>query len=66
MALVWVMLAAAAFLAFYPVLKEQASCYYTDQLKSDRLLQQMYQGNLVLYKNMLERTGQKDVSYADL
>ena len=33
MALVWVMLAAAAFLAFYPVLKEQASYYYTDQLK---------------------------------
>lgn len=66
MALVWVMLAAAVFLAFYPVLKEQASYYYTDQLKSDQLLRQMYQGNLVLYKNMLGRTGQEDVSYADL
>ena len=66
MALVWVMLAAAVFLAFYPVLKVQASYYYTDQLKSDQLLRQMYQGNLVLYKNMLGRTGQEDVSYADL
>ena len=44
MALVWVMLAAAVFLAFYPVLKEQASYYYTDQLKSDQLLRQMYHG----------------------
>lgn len=66
MALIWVMLASAAFLAFYPVLKEQASRYYTGQLKSDQILWQMYQGNLVLYKSMLERTGQENVSYADL
>lgn len=66
MALLWIMLAVAAFLAFYPALKEQASNYYTDQLKSDDLIRQMYQGNLVLYKRMLERTGQEDVSWADL
>ena len=66
MAFIWVMLAVAAFLAFYPALKEQASYYYTDQLKSGDLIRQMYQGNLVLYKRMLERTGKEDVSWADL
>lgn len=65
-ALIWIMLAVAAFLAFYPGLGKEAERYYTNQLRSDGWLEQMYQGNLVLYRDMLERKGQESVSYADL
>jgi len=66
MAFIWVMLAVAVFLAFYKGLGKEASHYYTNQFKSDEWIQQMYQGNLVLYRDMLERKGQGNVSYADL
>ncbi len=65
-AAVWILLAVAAFLAFYPAFGREASGYYTDHLKSQQLLQEMYEGNFVLYKNMLERTQRKEISWAEL
>lgn len=65
-AAIWVLLAAAAFLALYPVFDQDVSVYYTDELKSRQLLQEMYRGNFVLYKNMLERTQKEEISWADL
>lgn len=54
------------FIAFYPVLKKQAMNHYTGELRSDDLLKQFYQGNLVLYKSMLDKTQQKEVTYPEL
>lgn len=57
---------AAVFLAFYPVMGEQAGYHYSDYLKSDQFLYDIYQGNLVLNKQILDKTGHEEVSYADL
>ncbi|MCM1136250.1 MAG: ATP-binding protein [Clostridium sp.] len=63
------MLVAAAtvvFLAFYPAIGKQADRHYSEYLKSGQFLFSMYQGNLVLYKQMLDKTGTAEVSYSDL
>lgn len=54
------------FAAFYPALKKQAMGYYTGELRSDQLLKQFYQSNLVLYKSMLDKIQKKEVSYPEL
>lgn len=61
-----VAIATAIFLAFYPAMGKQADLYYSDYFKSDQFLYNFYQANLVLYKQMLDKTGQPDISYSDL
>lgn len=61
-----VILAAVAFIAFYPVLGKQAASYYTDGLRGSDLLRILYQSNLVLYKSMLDKTEKEEVSFSDL
>ena len=58
-----IVLSIIVFIAFYPALKKQAMSYYTGELRSDQLLKQFYQSNLVLYKSMLDKIQQKEVSY---
>ena len=58
--------ATAVFLAFYPAMGEQADYHYSDYLKSDQFLFYLYQGNLVLNKQMLDKTQQEEVLYSDL
>lgn len=59
-------LSVIVFIAFYPALKKQAMNYYTGELRSDQLLKQFYQSNLVLYKSMRDKTRQQEVSYPEL
>ncbi len=66
MAGVMIALSIIVFVAFYPALKKQAMGYYTGELRSDQLLKQFYQSNLVLYKSMLDKIQQKEVSYPEL
>lgn len=66
MAGIMVALSVIIFLAFYPALKKQAMNYYTGELRSDQLLKQFYQSNLILYKSMLDKTRQEEVPYSEL
>ncbi len=61
-----VMLAVVAFMACYPVFERRASHYYTAPARSTQLLEYFYKGNLVFYKSMLDKTGNGQLSYADL
>ncbi len=61
-----VALAVAVFIGFYPTFKRQASVYYTDFFRSSLFLQNFYQSNLVLYKNMVDKRQQTDTDYSDL
>ncbi|MDE6890460.1 MAG: HAMP domain-containing histidine kinase [Lachnospiraceae bacterium] len=58
--------ATAVFLAFYPAMGEQADYHFSDYLKSDQFLFNLYEGNLVLNKQMLDKTRQTEISYSDL
>ncbi len=60
------MLAVAGFMACYPVFEKQAANNYTAPSRSGELLQYFYRGNLVLYKNMLDKVRKEEVSFADL
>lgn len=59
-------LAVVIFMAFYPALKKEAANYYTDRMRSDQLLKQFYQSNLVLYKDLLDKTKNAEADYSDL
>lgn len=61
-----VALAVIFFMAFYPALQKQAGQYSTDLLRNEAILQGFYQSNLVFYRNIQEKTGQKEVSCSDL
>ncbi len=61
-----VALSVAIFMSFYPVLKKLAMNYYTGELRSDQLLKQFYQSNLILYKSMLDKTQQEEIPYSEL
>lgn len=63
---IWIALSVIVFMAFYPVFKREAANYYTDILRSDQLLQQFYQSDLVLYKGVWDKRVQGQTDYADL
>ena len=63
---VLIILAAVIFMAFYPVFDERASRYEENILQSDGFLEQLYEANFVLYKEMAEISAGENLLYSDL
>ncbi|MBO5112452.1 MAG: HAMP domain-containing histidine kinase [Lachnospiraceae bacterium] len=61
-----IILAAVIFMAFYPVFYERASRYEENILQSDGFLEQLYEANFVLYKEMAEISAGENLLYSDL
>lgn len=61
-----VALAVLIYMASYPVLKKQMAQYYTDSVRSNELLYQIYQSNLVLYKDIFDKVNKENHRFADL
>ncbi|MGN1180529.1 MAG: sensor histidine kinase [Suilimivivens sp.] len=53
-------------MAFYPVFEKRAAEYEEDFLQSEGFLQELYQANLVLYKDLQELSAGKNLQYSDL
>lgn len=63
---IWIALSVMAFMAFYPVFKREAANYYTGILRSDQMLKQFYQSDLVLYKDLRDKRTQGTMDYEEL
>ena len=61
-----IILAAVIFMAFYPVFDRKAAQYDEDILQSDSFLEQLYQANFVLYKDLAEISAGENLLYSDL
>ena len=59
-------LAVIVYMACYPVFKNQVSSHYTSGTINVQLVEKMYESNLVLYKDILDKAEERSGSYADL
>lgn len=59
-------LAVFIYMAYYPFFQKRIHEYFSVSITNERLLEQIYQSNLVLYKDMYERVGGKTGSFAEL
>lgn len=60
-------LAVMVYMACYPVFKNQVSSHYTSgTIMNEQLLEKMYESNLVLYKDILDKAEEQSYSYSDL
>lgn len=67
--LIMLLLIAAATICFcvqYPVFKRNVQRYQVDILQSDEFLTDIYKGNMVLYRELMERVTGERVKYRDL
>lgn len=61
-----VILAEAGFMALYPEFQKKADLSYESVLQGDDFLQTLYKSNYVLYKDIADKTGGTNKSYAEL
>lgn len=59
-------LAVMAYMMCYPVFKSQINDYLIESTESSQLLYHIYKSNLVLYKDISDKTAGKSQSYSDL
>ncbi|MCM1415402.1 MAG: sensor histidine kinase [bacterium] len=66
--IVWALCLAAGllFLSFYPGFREQAEAEEPDILSGSEFLHEIYQANIVLYRQLMETVSGKDISWQDL
>lgn len=65
-AILLIFAAEAVFLSQYPVFQERAATEEPDILSGSEFLHEIYQANIVLYKQLQEQTAGKDMSYQDV
>lgn len=53
-------------LAAYPLFEKRAAEYFTERIYSNAFLEEVYQSNYVLYKDIKDKTDQKNYSYEEL
>lgn len=61
-----IILAAVIFMAFYSAFDERASRYEENILQADGFLEQLYEANFVLYKELAEISAGENLLYSDL